>query len=482
MRRGTDVTGPDRRGLRRSAIAGVAAFALILTPGIASGEPGGGGGGGGGEPPEEGAGNNLSMPVIWTDVGGPVLRGTGSQEAALTVDTDESHVVQESLDLFLQKVEGNTWQAENVDLAKSTLADDAGNLPVSYVDWGDNLEVKDWRLNQMIRVEARLLQDVSGLADAKPAVGDTTGVGMTGFSMERIGEVTGVNEMWGVVATQDSAQDPWIATEEQREEAFAYTDFACLTIERVDDSDTVKWDSTARSWTGNPVVNSCLRDGGDGPGSFGAEVTISGGLTYGFVWDADSPSQGAGIYRMTFSLDELSGVDITDETELYESEDADASAALLEEAEGGSPEGNEAVIMPDENLAYVDVGMEFAAIQPTRPVNLEAEPGIELMDLSWDPPVDEGTSQVTSYIVTAEGFQSVAVPAATTGITFFGLPGGVARTFSVVAKSAAGVSDATSVVATPLVNPATPPVPPPAVTPPEVTPPTVTPPIGDASH
>ena len=73
--------------------------------------------------------------------------------------------------MFLQQQEGNTWQAENVTLAASGLADSTtGKLPVTYVDWGDNLS-KDPSTTQKIRVETALLQDVSALPDATPAAG-----------------------------------------------------------------------------------------------------------------------------------------------------------------------------------------------------------------------------------------------------------------------------------------------------------------------
>ena len=77
MNRGTGTT--DRRPWRNS-IALAAAVALILTPGTTFGaEEGGGhsGGGMGGGGEDTSPGNNLSMPVIWTDTG--FARPSGSQ-------------------------------------------------------------------------------------------------------------------------------------------------------------------------------------------------------------------------------------------------------------------------------------------------------------------------------------------------------------------------------------------------------------------
>ena len=101
--------------------------------------------------------------------------------------------------LFLQKDAKNTWQAQNDELADSGLADTDGKLPVSFVDWGDNLEVRDVASGQqMVRVETRLMQAVSGMSDVDPA-GDATdpAEGMTGYSTVKYGTTTGTDEMWG---------------------------------------------------------------------------------------------------------------------------------------------------------------------------------------------------------------------------------------------------------------------------------------------
>ena len=84
MNRGTGTT--DRRPWRNS-IALAAAVALILTPGTTfgaeegGGHSGGGGGGMGGGGEDTSPGNNLSMPVIWTDTG-PSPDPQGANHAA----------------------------------------------------------------------------------------------------------------------------------------------------------------------------------------------------------------------------------------------------------------------------------------------------------------------------------------------------------------------------------------------------------------
>ena len=425
---------------------------LILTPGPGLAAPGGGGG----EEPTEDVGNNLATPVIWADVAGPVLRGDGSQTAALTVDNATTHVKEGNFDVFLQQQEGNNWQAENVTLAASGLADStSGKLRVTYVDWGDNLS-KDPSTTQKIRVETALLQDVSALTDAKPAAGATTG--MTGYLMQKVGTASGQDEMWGVVATGGTGA--WIATEQQRTEAFAYTGHACLTIERIDQAAVVAWDATDQAWTdaGDPV---CIGEGADGPGSYGAEVTISGGITYGHVWDASAlPS---GLYRLTFSLKSESGVDLADAGFPPVVPEPEKTAVVTAEAEaeeggGSSPAKNVPVIVPELNLSYLDVGLDYTRGKPTRPVNLTSTPGVESMALAWAAPVSSGASPLTAYVVRATrndtgSTLTAEVPAGTLGHTFTGLAGGVAYTFAVKAVNASGASDETTVIATPLVKP-----------------------------
>jgi hypothetical protein len=451
-------------------VAGVGAFALVLTPGVGFAAEDGG---------DTAPGNNLSMPVIWAEPDTtlrPVLRGTGPQAASLTLDALETHVVQDGKDLFLQKKPDNTWQAENVNLGDSGLADAAGKLPVSFVDWGDNLEVRDVASGQqMVRVETRLMQAVSGVSDVDPA-GDATdpAAGMTGYSMVKYGTTTGTDEMWGVVATKPV--DTWIATEEQRVEAFAYTAHACLTLERIDVADDVVWDPASGTWTG-AGTRKCIGEGADGPGSYGAEVTISGGMTYGFVWSKPTP----GLYRLTFSLEPESGVDFTDATKPYVTATTTLLAAAEPDASGGEPAGNSPVILSALNISYLDVGVGYTSGAPTRPVNLTATPAIDSMALAWEQPVDPGTSPITKYVVTAKRLDDhttvVPVDVVGTSYTMTGLAGGRAYDFSAVAVNATGASAPTTVMAIPIEKPPPTPVAPPATTPVTTQPPAASTPV-----
>jgi len=312
--------------------------------------------------------------------------------------------------------------------------------------------------------------------------------------------------MWGVAAAQGPAvpdssdPPPWSAIQEQRLEAFAFTDHACLTIERIDRATTVSWDPEARAWTdeGDPV---CVGDVLEGPGGYGAEVTVSGGMTYGYVWHARGAP--AGLYRLTFSLTPGAGVDIAPSTELYASETTEeggsghkSSGAGEEEAvataaaeEGGSdmggePAGNTPVIMPGLDLSYIDVGLSYDDVTPSPPLDLTASRAVEEVSLIWAPPVSSGASPITEYVVTGARHedaapldeQRIAADAPLTA-TFAGLSGGEPYTFRVVAVNAQGDGAPTSLTATPkapapkppaVTQPAPPVAAPPAAAPPSV--------------
>ena len=124
------------------------------------GGPGGGGNGGGGSGGEH-FGNNLSNPAIWSDGVTKDLRGIFGDP-----DFDGEFLTVDDVDWYLQQDQHNDWQAETLDAVA------AGIKPfsVDQIDWGDNLEARDWPASSQVRVETVLYQDMS--ADA-----------MTGFEM-----------------------------------------------------------------------------------------------------------------------------------------------------------------------------------------------------------------------------------------------------------------------------------------------------------
>ena len=400
--------------------------------------------------------------MLWAetaDVGvRPVLRGSGPQTEDLTLDSDPAaHVVIDGVDLFLQKTL-NEWQSENADASAipGLPITDQGKLPITYVDWGDNLEAKDWRTGMHVRVETKMLQDVSGLTDPEPAdTADATG--MTGYTMMKVGG-QGQDEQWGVMAVPDASV--WHAVAAQSDQAIVYTSQACLTIERIDKASSLSWDPDTRSWTDDGVVK-CVGEVLDGPGGYGAEVTVSGGMTYGFNWPTKAVN--AGLYRLTFSLKPDSGADFTEATSILQPAEGEEETAI-EAAEGGSdkggaPQGNVAVLVPEHNLTYIDVGLSYDESLPTRPLDLTATRGDEAMALTWKAPASAGSGPITDYVVNgirlADGsaLPEIRVPAdQSLETTYLGLTGGEPYEFSVAAVTPSGTGDAGTVVATPKVK------------------------------
>ena len=107
--------------------------------------------------PEDSYGNNLAMPVVWAEDGYTVpLRGV--MDDPLIEDDGpsiEGKVVKTSSGCLaaLQKDQYNTWQADNV------VGD--GDTHVTSIDWGDNLESKDWPNTGRVRIETALYATVN---------------------------------------------------------------------------------------------------------------------------------------------------------------------------------------------------------------------------------------------------------------------------------------------------------------------------------
>ena len=101
---------------------------------------------------------------------------------------------------------------------------------------------------------------------------------------------TEMNEIYGTDGTEYNTTT-----------TFVFTSHARLTIQEVDENGVA---------IGVPVEDQTLFDAGvpDGPGKFGAEINVAGNLTYGYVWDLKTNPlpEGAGTYRITFTLENLS--------------------------------------------------------------------------------------------------------------------------------------------------------------------------------
>lgn len=321
-----------------SLIAGLTLFfSLGLT--AAALAAGGGSGGSGGKPPVETA-NNLSYPALFYGAPGqvgvigahaltaafpnglsygclkPETIGTTTYPNTSCVDDAASvvtpiapeacvatggkcegfeYVVDPALDdplvpnlerVYWQKNTANTWQAGYV--GSGTLA-----LPVDYVDWGDNLEVKSWPV-QVIRVETNTFATL-----VTPTLR---------FEMWHVfGQ--GTNELWGAHATNTTPAYPYVF------EAWPYavnnSASARLNISKLANGTAPcptqatgvsqspyapTWDAATHDWVGTFELY-------DQP--YGAELNIKGSYVFGYNWNLKSavvPPEvnKGGWWRLTF--------------------------------------------------------------------------------------------------------------------------------------------------------------------------------------
>lgn len=314
-------------------------------PGSGNGRPespGGGGGkpdnpgGGGGKPGGETAGNNLSFPVQWSEDGMTVA--LPGDPAVVTVNGVVLPGTYSTDDMTpclgaVQKDANNSWQAD------SALA--ASNV-ITTIDWGDNLESKDWKLGTVVRVETGLYDNV---------LPDT----MTRYEMCYISG-SGTDEVWGLRVTGSAGA--YVPVQVENTEAMVYTAGARLTIQQIVPGGTYTWDPATHMWTGTgasaPIFNAAAwQKTTDGPGSYGAELNVGGKIVYGFVWKTTGLT--AGEYRLTFSLDDAeagfvgSGASFDATTTIL--------GAVTEVAAAEEGGGNTAVVDTANQLTYIDVGL-----------------------------------------------------------------------------------------------------------------------------
>ena len=397
---GFDEFTPARKGVRTmhsrlpkvgtavGVVAGLVASSLVMTPMATAAE-------------EETAGNNLAVPVLWSEAG-YVLTPPGTMGETLITGIEQSCSEDTSVSAAIQKDLGNSWQAENMLLP--------GNS-VSSLDWGDNIEVKDWSVGQQVRVETALYADL----------GEDT---MTGYEMCHVSG-KGTDEVWGArIATggggemtteaaseEPAAEEPAVeepAVEEapgdggkslieyESAEAMVYTAGARLTIQRIDADANPTWDATQRRWVGpgvaDPVFNGAVHEKtSDGPGSYGAEINVSGKVVFGFNWQTDGLFNGE--YRITFSLDgpvgdfpgtgtSLASAVIRPSVEETAGDELAIRSAPMAGhgggmgggghgggggGGGGEGGGNVAEIVGAQNLSFIDVGLSGGENPPVDP-------------------------------------------------------------------------------------------------------------------
>ena len=326
-------------------------------------------------------GNNLSVPLIWSESAYP---------PPITIPVTEQfsgevlpgHVIARDTTSpeclgAVQQDPGNVWQGDTSLVA--------GNS-VTSVDWGDNLESMDPNLSRAYtRVEVGLSH--------------TLETASTGYDMCWISG-RGTNEMWGAQVVGPAESRTPVTSE--RTDALVYTAGARLTIQRIVPDRDYAWNPSAKRWEGtgadSPYFSSALHEAQpDGPGSFGAEVTISGRLTYGYLWNTSAIPTGE--YRLTFSLDGVSdsfpgsGTNLATASVLSSAENTMAETEQTVRSEGS---GNAAVMRGELNLTYLDVtvGVRTDPVpvdEPTAPTSGPSSSSSSSGPASLiDPPVGPG--------------------------------------------------------------------------------------------
>ena len=268
-------------------------------------------------PHEETAANHLSVPVIWSDAYSFALPGTFGYERFEGRSTEIDGVL-----WYHQKDEDNEWQAESADWSGSP-------VDVTYIDWGDNLEARNWTTRSKVRVEAVLYQELS--------------TPLTAYEMSYISG-QGMTEVWGTNGVQFDAY-----------EATVYSHNARLVIQKLGYPPghcSLNWDAESGRWQGDanePLVNSGVWMDGEGPSQFSAEVNVGGKVIYGYNWDVKKNGEGAGHYRITFALDPVNG-SIPLNTFFQTTQ-----VKMGDEGDDGGPGGGTAHVAHGHNLSYIDV-------------------------------------------------------------------------------------------------------------------------------
>lgn len=317
---------------------------------------------------EETAGNNLSFPVIWAEGVQKTLPGTAGMSPILTGNwwywwgTDaegnplscEPNPANTDLCLdnsipgegwvraYLQKDGGNIWQADSTDWSDRP-------VNVNRIDWGDNLESVDWYTRSKVRTEVVLFQDLPEILQE--------------YQMRHVSG-WGIDEVHGLAVTPEGAvlEGPGL-------EATIYSNCARLIIQklyvpRTDPrlADLVwvpgeGWDEPEgypSNLINSALFNSAVHEGMDGPGYYSAEINVKGRIIYGYTWNVRRLNEGAGDYRITFSLDAVCGsvgqnTFFTEETEIIVPLETETLA------EGGDSGGGTAVLVPENDLTYIDI-------------------------------------------------------------------------------------------------------------------------------
>lgn len=277
---------------------------------------------------DEEAGNNLSFPVIWSDrVALPLGWAHGKEQFsghAFETDGEMWYIQQDPL---------NKWQAQSA--VPSPSHNRLRGFTVSAVDWGDNLEARDWTYGRPVRVEVALYKTLD-----KP---------MTAYTM-RVEDPTvhGPGEVWGTNGVTYATDTSLVYS------AAAQLVIQKLTKTRDDPTLTVTW--AGDEWTGDvdaPIFRQGVWDASES--GFNAEVNAQGRVIYGFNWRPLQGGAGAGDYRITFVLQKDSPIPLNtffdSQTAIVVSDEHFAlPTAGVMPGSGGTP-----FVEWRSNLTYIDV-------------------------------------------------------------------------------------------------------------------------------
>jgi hypothetical protein len=376
---------------------------------------------GGGKPNPHLAGNNLSFPVIWaegvvkTPPGTPGMEpmllgpywyqwGTNGVDpdvvpVACSPDPDEGNGtlnpgalplcddgVPDAVDLnrqagltpadnplplaraYLQKEPLNQWQATSWPLPFGTVP--SGAVNVDLIDWGDNLESVDWYTRSQVRTEVVLFEQQTSLAGGD---GEAYGWPLLPAYEMRHTSGWGIDEVHGLAGTLEGEAIQTAGTE-----ATVFSPCARFMIQRLlTDRDDVAladliWEA-GLGWTepegyeddliNPPIFNKAVHEAADGPGYYNAEINVKGRIIFSYTWSVRKLNEGAGDYRLTFSLDEVCGSTtlnthfVDGVTTIKVPEEEDLIAAAAESDEGGDTGGGTSGLDFANNLTFIDISI-----------------------------------------------------------------------------------------------------------------------------
>lgn len=268
--------------------------------------PGNGGskGGGNGGGHTETIANNLSFPALCAD-GSSALQVTTSFTTEYTgsydgLTAEEIAEVKANGPWYAQKVEGNSWMAENSTVTSAS---------VTFVDWGDAIEAVDPKLGRPYRLELALYQEVQS---------------MSGYTMSLLAFPSSEDETQGTNTSTYLSDYAAITSPKGR-----------IVVQRFDEGAVLTWNGTSWDGADEPVTGL----------TFAPELNVGGKYIFGASKKGWKPAS-VGNYRITFYM-ESSTVVLSDAqvgNYSFPSPDFPSSA-----------ENNQPYVDAENNLTYVDV-------------------------------------------------------------------------------------------------------------------------------